>query len=105
MFHPPEIKSRENDTRWKRFINRIIYIVALFGPIVTIPQVVKIWINRDATDISILTWASYFIFSLVWISYGIIHDEKPITIRYLLYSILYLMVVIAAILFGSGDFF
>ena len=109
MFYPPnkKIKNRENkvNDRWKKFIDKIIYGVALFGPIVTIPQVVKIWINKDAPDISIFTWTGYFIFALVWISYGFIHDEKPIIIRYILYSILYLLIVIGAILFGSGSFF
>ena len=105
MFQPIEyIKKYRNKKSFEKkggiFIEKIIYAVALFGPIITIPQVIKIWKNRDASDISIITWSGYFLFALIWISYGSLHKETPIVLRYALYCILYFLIVLGAILYG-----
>jgi uncharacterized protein with PQ loop repeat len=64
----------------KRTFDRVIYFAAIVIPITNLPQLYKIWAYKDASGVSLISWISFSIFSLVWISYGILHKEKPIII-------------------------
>ena len=81
-------------------MDRLIYIIGIVGPIMTIPQVTKIWIDKNAGGISIIAWGTYTITSLCWIIYGVMHKEKPIIFSSGLFFIFDGLVVIGAILYG-----
>lgn len=83
----------------KRFMDNFIYLIGVLGPLLTIPQVFKIWIAQDASGVSLITWGSYFIFSIFWIIYGVIHEEKPIILSSFLSLIVQAGVVIGIIFF------
>ncbi len=42
-------------------ITKSLYIFGMMGPLMTIPQVLEIWIKRNAQGVSILTWSTYLI--------------------------------------------
>lgn len=56
----------------------LIYPVALMSPIMTIPQLMEIWVHKNVAGISLMTWGAYAIVSGFWLIYGIHHKEKPI---------------------------
>lgn len=66
-----------NNVKFRRFINRSIYLVSILGVISVIPQIIKIWVYRDF-GVSLLTWVGFSIAALFWLFYGLIHKEKPI---------------------------
>lgn len=88
----------------KRLVDEIVYIIAFLGPFMTIPQVIKIWINHNAGGVSLISWISFTIFSFFWLFYGVIHNEKPIIIANFLTLILNSIIVISILMF-SGEFF
>ena len=88
----------------KRSIDDIVYIIAFLGPIMTIPQVIKIFITQNASGISSISWISFTLFSFFWLVYGIVHKEKPIIIANFLTLILNLIIVIGALRFNAGFF-
>lgn len=53
----------------------------------TFPQVWDIWITKSAANTSSLTWATYFLASVVWTAYGITHKEIPIIVSQGLYIV------------------
>jgi uncharacterized protein with PQ loop repeat len=86
--------------KWKRFMDKAIYVVGVFGPLMTIPQLAKIWVYKDATGVSAISWISYLFCAFFWLAYGLLHKEKPIIITYLLWIILESCIVVGAILYG-----
>jgi uncharacterized protein with PQ loop repeat len=62
----------------KKILDKSMYFVALIWPIMTIPQTIAIFKHQDASSMSIATWITYIITSSLWLSYWIIHKEKPI---------------------------
>jgi len=84
----------------KRFMDKAIYFVAIFGPIMTLPQVAKIWIDKNASGVSILSWGSYLIVGIFWLIYGIMHKEKPIIIANILWIVLEIFIVIGTLIYG-----
>jgi uncharacterized protein with PQ loop repeat len=85
--------------RIKRFFDYMIYIVVFGGIIMTIPQVLKIWIDKNAAGLSLVTWISYLLFSFVWFFYGVVHKERPIIIGNFFWILLDLLIVIGTILY------
>ena len=89
--HHPEIS--------KRLIDKLIYVVAVLGPIMTIPQLIKIWVDKNAAGVSVLSWSSYLVIAIFWLIYGIVHKEKPLIITYTLWIILEAFIVIGVTLY------
>ena len=79
--------------KWKAGLDRIIYVVGIAGPLITIPQVLKVWTEKSAQGISLITWIGYSINSAVWLTYGITYKEKPIIVNYAIWLIMNLLVL------------
>jgi len=83
----------------KRIIDKAIYGIALFGPIVSIPQILKIYLYQNAAGVSLFTWAGYLIGSIFWILYGTLHNEKPIVFSSILWVIIEILILIGIIIY------
>lgn len=77
---------------FRRFINRSVYAAGVLGVIAIIPQILKIWVQRDF-GVSITTWIGFLIAAAFWLFYGLIHKEKPIILTNLAVIIADLMVI------------
>ncbi len=98
--HLHKKKRQKKLKSFKEFINSIAYLAAIFGPLIAIPQLWKIWYFQDATGVSILTWAGYMSGGVFWMAYGVINKEKPIVIMNVLWLIFALFIVIGAFIYG-----
>jgi len=47
--------------KFKRSMDKFIYLVAIFGPLIALPQVLKIWQSQDSSGVSLLTWSGYLL--------------------------------------------
>ena len=86
--------------KWKRLLDRMIYGVAIFGPVMTIPQLTKIWIEKNAAGVSALSWAAYLVAAIFWLIYGFAHKDKPIILTNILWIILHTLIVIGTLMYG-----
>ncbi|MDP9211754.1 MAG: PQ-loop domain-containing transporter [bacterium] len=46
------------------------------------PEALKIYRNKSAHDISLITFSIWFMFSIVWLFYGIHLGELPVVLTY-----------------------
>ncbi|MFC1752460.1 hypothetical protein ACFL96_03600 [Thermoproteota archaeon] len=83
----------------KKFMDRAIYGVGIFGPIMTLPQVSKIWIEKNAAGVSAISWGAYLITTSFWLAYGIMHKEKPIIMTYSLWLVLELFIITGVLIY------
>jgi len=86
-------KKYSSPNKLERLMDKLIYIVAIFGPLIALPQLFEIWINKKVEGVSIITWGGFLIGSLFWVSYGLIHKEKPIIIMNMIWFILYILII------------
>ena len=93
-------ENRRHLSKWGKFMYRFIYLVGALGPIMTIPQVMKIWGEQEAAGVSVISWSAYSLLSIFWIIYGIVDRDKPIIFMFTAYFILNILVVIGAIQYG-----
>ncbi|MBW2976742.1 hypothetical protein KY347_04825 [Candidatus Woesearchaeota archaeon] len=86
--------------KFKRFIDSTIYAVGIFGPVMTLPQLAKIWIEKNASGVSVISWGAYLFAAVFWLIYGILHKEKPIILTYALWIVLEAFIVLGTVLYG-----
>lgn len=79
-------------------IDDLSYVAIFAGLFMTIPQVLKIWIEKESAGVSVTTWVSYTILGVFWVYYGLIHKEKPIIVGNFLGLLLNVAVVVGIIL-------
>lgn len=75
------------DTRKKRFASKLarlidgsIYIIGLSSVAVNIPQLWDIWVTKNTSGVSLISWTGFFLGSIFWFGYGWIHEEMPIMV-------------------------
>jgi uncharacterized protein with PQ loop repeat len=86
--------------KFKRFVDRLIYVVSIVGPLFSLPQLIEIWGRHNAASISLFTWTSYCVLTTIWLTYGILHREKPIIYSQSMWLICNLAVTIGAAIYS-----
>jgi len=86
--------------KFKRLVDRLVYIGAILGPLISLTQVYEIWYHKTAAGVSLITWAGYFLGAFVWLEYGIIHKEKPIILNSILWIIVNGLIVVGTFIYG-----
>ena len=59
-------------------LRRLLGAMSVFTMLMTIPQVVTIWVVHNAACVSILTWSTYVISAVLWLFFGIWKLDKNI---------------------------
>ena len=83
-----------------RFLDRSLIIIAVVGPIVSVPQIIKLYETQLVEGFSLITWILLAIMNIPWLIYGIVHHEKPIIVAYSLWFISNMLTVIGIIAYS-----
>lgn len=86
--------------KWKRRMDKIIYVVGILGPIMTLHQIYKIWWEQNAAGVSAISWVTYLIVAITWVIYGIMHKEKPIIVIYAFWILLDILIVAGVLIYA-----
>lgn len=86
--------------KWKRLMDRLILVVGILGPIMTLPQLLKIFAEKDASGISVITFSSYLILDFFWLTYGIMHKEKPIIMTFVAWIMLNILIISGVLIYA-----
>jgi uncharacterized protein with PQ loop repeat len=76
-------------------------VVGLLGVAAIIPQIVKIWIQRETEGVAITTWVGFLISTIFWLAYGIIHKQKPIILTNTIALLAHSSIILGLFLFKS----
>jgi len=59
-------------------LEKVLRGLSVFTMLMTVPQVLTIWVGRDAGGVSLVSWASYLLAACLWFVYGIQKQDKTI---------------------------
>lgn len=79
-------------------LNRLIMFTAIIEPLTTLPQIIKVFVNKDASGVSALTWGLYVLFEAIWVFYGLAIKNRPIVITNTLWILMDSAVVVGTLL-------
>ena len=97
--HPVD-SLHAHKSKWAFLLDKMIYAVAVLGPLATIPQIWDLYTSKHADGVSPLTWAVFTLFSFPWLFYGLVHKENALVISSILWIVLDAIVVAQAVLYA-----
>ena len=82
-------------------INRLMLVAVTIEPLITLPQLNQIIRDKNATGVSITSWAGYALLTLVWFFYAKQQKDKLIMLYSVLSFIFEAAIIVAAIMYGG----
>ncbi|MBU0981826.1 hypothetical protein KKC94_03995 [Patescibacteria group bacterium] len=80
-------------------IDRIIYFAVFAYPASMFPQILKIYLTKNAESIAMSSYIIMIGFALIWLSYGFKHKDKPLIISNYLWISIYIVMIAGTILY------
>jgi len=68
--------------------------------VMTIPQVLTIWIRHQAAGVSLLSWGAHLVSAAVWLWYGLQKRDKNIYLPCVGWLLLDAAVMVGALVYG-----
>ena len=83
----------------KKSVGSFALIAGIIQPLITIPQIITIYGNQSAADVSLLTWLGYLFFGITFLVYGLVFKLKPIWIGQIIWVVAQLTIVVGILLY------
>src|ERR1700680_106868 len=93
---PPTARPTHFDAMFRRFLGGM----SVFTMIMTVPQVLAIWVGHQAAGVSILSWSAYFASALLWLWFGIRKHDRNIYLPCLGWIALDGAVIVGTVVYG-----
>lgn len=75
-------------------LGKLVMVVAIVEPLMTLPQVIQIWTTRDVRSLSLITWTLYVAASSVWFVYGLKIHNQALVVTGALWTLMELAVIV-----------
>ena len=59
-------------------MSRLLGAMSVFTMLMTVPQVLTIWVGHQAAGVSIVSWSAYLVSAVLWFWYGLQKGDKNI---------------------------
>jgi uncharacterized protein with PQ loop repeat len=99
MAHDPAniaAHSSASDTMLRRALGGM----SIFTMLMTIPQVLTIWIGHQAAGVSILSWSAYLTSAVLWLWFGLRQQDWNIYLPCVGWIVLDAAVIAGAVVYG-----
>ena len=90
------VHSSPTDT----ILRRLLGGISIFTMLMTIPQVLTIWVGRQATGVSFLSWSAYLLSAVLWFWFGIQKRDKNIYLPCIGWIALDSAVILGVVIYG-----
>ena len=94
-----KLKEYPHSNKFIRCFDKFLLFVAIISPLLVLPQIFQIYVMKDASGVSALSWGLFALFNIPWVGYGILHKDKPIVVGYSLWFVANVIVVIGALMY------
>ena len=92
----PHADARARNT----VMHRLLGVMSIVTMVMTIPQVLSIWIGHHASGVSVLSWSAYLASALLWFAHGLHQRDKNIFLPCIGWIGLDGAVIIGALIYG-----
>jgi uncharacterized protein with PQ loop repeat len=81
-------------------LRRFLGGMSIFTMLMTVPQVLTIWVSHQAAGVSVLSWSAYLLSAVLWLWFGLRQRDKNIYLPCVGWIMLNGAVVVGAIVYG-----
>jgi uncharacterized protein with PQ loop repeat len=84
----------------QKVMKQLLGALSVFTLLMTVPQILAIWLTRQAAGVSLLSWGAYWISALVWFVYGLQRRDRNIYLPCIGWLVLDGAVIVGAWIYG-----
>ena len=84
----------------ERVMKQLLGAMSIFTLVMTVPQILTIWVGREAAGVSLLSWGAYFLSALIWLWYGVQKRDRNIYLPCIGWLLLDGAVIAGAVVYG-----
>lgn len=92
--------AADSGDRSDAVLRRLLAGMSIFTMLMTIPQVLTVWVWQQAAGVSLLSWGAYLISALLWFWFGIRQGDKNIYLACVGWIVLDIAVIAGVIVYG-----
>ena len=59
-------------------LRRVLGGMSIFTMLMTVPQVLTIWVGHQAAGVSVISWSAYLLSAILWFWYGLQKRDRNI---------------------------
>jgi len=75
---PDPATPASDATQSKTVMSRLLGAMSVFTMLMTVPQVLTIWVGHQAAGVSVVSWSAYLFSAILWFWYGLQKRDKNI---------------------------
>lgn len=87
-------------SRSETVLRRLLGGMSVFTMLMTIPQVLTIWVGHQAAGVSVLSWSAYLVSAVLWFWFGLQQHDKNIYLPCVGWVALDGAVIVGAVIYG-----
>ena len=92
--------SRRTQRKMASFIKHTVIFFSVAGPIMTLPQIIKIYSEQSASGLSPITWTAYSFIAFFWLTYGVFLKNRPIVLANTLWMMMHITILTGIWMYG-----
>ena len=81
-------------------LRRLVGVMSIFTLVMTVPQILTIWVSQQAAGVSVLSWSAYLLSAVLWFWFGIQKRDMNIYLPCVGWIILDAAVIVGALVYG-----
>lgn len=81
-------------------LRRLLGGMSVFTMLMTVPQVLTIWVGHEAAGVSMLSWGAYLLSAILWFWYGLQKRDRNIYLPCIGWMGLNAAVLVGAAIYG-----
>lgn len=81
-------------------MSRLLGAMSIFTLLMTVPQVLTIWVGRQAAGVSVVSWGAYLFSAVLWFWYGLKKRDKNIYLPCVGWVALDAAVIVGAVVYS-----
>jgi uncharacterized protein with PQ loop repeat len=79
-------------------LEKLVGIIAIAYPLTGLPQLYKIWIEKEVAGVSLLSWSFFLVVTLVLICYSWLKGEKKLSLMWSSWAVIYVAVIVGLLI-------
>jgi len=84
----------------KTVMSRLLGAMSVFTMLMTVPQVLTIWVGHQAAGVSVVSWSAYLFSAVLWFWYGLQKRDKNIYLPCVGWVGLDVAVIVGAVIYA-----
>jgi uncharacterized protein with PQ loop repeat len=81
-------------------LRRLLGGMSIFTLLMTVPQVLTIWVGHKAGGVSVVSWSAYLLSAVLWFWFGLQQRDKNIYLPCVGWVVLDAAVIAGALVYG-----